>query len=580
MENGYTNERNIQMLISLMKSHNIKKIIASPGTSNISFVASVQQDSFFEVYSSVDERSAAYMACGMAAESGEPVAISCTGATASRNYLPGLTEAFYRKLPVLAITSTQHIGRIDQNIPQVLDRSVQPKDTVKMSVQIPSIHDNDDAKGCNILINKALLDLRANGGGPVHINLTTNYSQDFSVKKLPESRVINRYSVGNDLPKIRQSEVAVFVGSHKKWNNRLIAKVENFCANNNGVILCDQISNYTGKYGVPLNIITSQESSAEPLLNIPLLIYIGDISGSNVGFHPDEVWRVSPDGTVRDPFGSLSSVFNMSEDYFFSHYSEINKQYTNTNYFDEWNKRIKELYSKVPKLPFSNVWMAKQTVSLLPKNSVLHLGILNSLRSWNYFNIRKDILGYSNTGGFGIDGGISSLLGASLVNKNKLYFGIFGDLAFFYDLNANGNRYLGNNIRIMVVNNGRGTEFKNYNNTGALFGKKADKYIAAAGHFGAQSKSLLKNFSTDLGYNYISANDKKSYLKNLNEFVSPDFSDKPILFEVFTDSDQESEAVKIMNNLDVSPKNEIKNYIKSILGPNKMRIIKNYLGKK
>ena len=60
----------------------------------------------------MDERSAAYIACGMAEESGEPVVLSCTGATASRNYMPGLTEAFYRKLPVLAITSSQDISKI------------------------------------------------------------------------------------------------------------------------------------------------------------------------------------------------------------------------------------------------------------------------------------------------------------------------------------------------------------------------------------------------------------------------------------------------------------------------------------
>ena len=60
----------------------------------------------------VDERSAAYIACGLSEESGEAVALTCTGATASRNYLSGLTEAYYRKLPILAITSTQHVGRI------------------------------------------------------------------------------------------------------------------------------------------------------------------------------------------------------------------------------------------------------------------------------------------------------------------------------------------------------------------------------------------------------------------------------------------------------------------------------------
>ena len=106
MKNFYTDEKHIQILLSLLKENNIRKVIASPGTQNISLVMSMQNDPFFEVYSAADERSAAYIACGLSAESGEPVVLSCTGATASRNYIPGLTEAFYRKIPILAITST------------------------------------------------------------------------------------------------------------------------------------------------------------------------------------------------------------------------------------------------------------------------------------------------------------------------------------------------------------------------------------------------------------------------------------------------------------------------------------------
>ena len=76
MEKYYTSERNAQIVIALLKANNIRKIIASPGATNITFVASIQQDPYFEIYSSVDERSAAYMACGLAAESGEPVVLS------------------------------------------------------------------------------------------------------------------------------------------------------------------------------------------------------------------------------------------------------------------------------------------------------------------------------------------------------------------------------------------------------------------------------------------------------------------------------------------------------------------------
>ena len=116
----YTNEKNAQIVLSLLKAHGIKRVIASPGTTNMALVGSMQQDPYFEMYSAVDERSAAYMACGLAAETSEPVVISCTGATASRNYLPGLTEAFYRKLPILSITSTQPISRVGHHMAQII----------------------------------------------------------------------------------------------------------------------------------------------------------------------------------------------------------------------------------------------------------------------------------------------------------------------------------------------------------------------------------------------------------------------------------------------------------------------------
>lgn len=90
----YSDARNVQLVIALLKKYGIRNVIASPGTTNVPFVYSVQNDSFFRVRSAFDERSAAYMACGLAGESGEPVVLSCTGATASRDYMPGLTEAF------------------------------------------------------------------------------------------------------------------------------------------------------------------------------------------------------------------------------------------------------------------------------------------------------------------------------------------------------------------------------------------------------------------------------------------------------------------------------------------------------
>ena len=87
---------------------------------------------------------------------------------------------------------------------------------------------------------------------------------------------------------------------------------------------------------------------------------------------------------------------------------------------------------------------------------------------------------------------MSSAIGAALGSAGKPVFCIVGDLAFFYDMNSLGNHNVPSNIRIMLLNNGRGTEFRNYNHPGAMFGDDADEFIAAANHYGAKSKELAQ----------------------------------------------------------------------------------------
>ncbi len=580
MNTYYSMEVNVQILVSLMKKHGIKKVIASPGTTNINFVASVQQDPYFELYSSVDERSAAYMACGLAAESGEPVALSCTGATASRNYIPGLTEAFYRKLPVLAITATQHEGRIGQNMAQVIDRRAVLNDMVKLSIQATTVHSEEDKWALNVRINRALSELRRHGGGPVHINLETTYNKDFTLKELPAARAINRVCYGEKLPEMLSGRVAVFVGDHRKWSDKLTKAVDKFCLKYDAVVLCDQTSNYRGKYRILANLAAAQSRYFSPLLETDLLIDIGNVSGAYMSCRAKQVWRVNPDGEMRDTFGKLTTVFEMEELDFFEEYNALNcSEERAAGYYEEFTAECARIADKIPELPFSNPWIAQNTAGRLPENSILYLGILNTLRSWNFFETPASVSCYSNTGGFGIDGGLSSLIGMSLTDKDKLCLGVVGDLGFFYDMNALGNRHVGNNIRLMLINNGRGTEFRNYNHPASRFGDAADLFMAAAGHYGAQSETLVKHYSEDLGYEYMSASNKEEYLKKSERFLIPELTDKPMIFEVFTDFQCESDAIKMMNSLEISASESAKKLAKKVLGDKGVQVVKKLIKK-
>lgn len=583
MEHFYTSERNAQIIIALLKEHGIKKVIASPGTTNICLVASMQQDSFFEIYSAADERSAGYIACGMAAESGEAVVLSCTGATASRNYMPALTEAFYRKLPILAITSSRRNYRIGHNFDQVTDRTQLPKDVAKLSVQVPIVYDKESEWADIIAVNKAILELDHHGKGPVHINLETNYSMDYSIKNILPVRMIKRISYGESFPLINEEKIIIMVGAHTRWNKKLVKLVENFCEEYNAIVLCDHISNYKGKYRIFANLVSQQKYYNAILKRAGLMIHIGNITASNYDVSVKNVWRVNPDGELRDTYGKLKFVFEMNEEYFFEHYcSDIKK--INISFYEKCKSEElnvkKYLENTVEKLPFSNAWIASQTTPILPDNAVIHFGIQNSLRFWNFFDIPKSVLGYCNTGGFGIDGNLSSMIGASLIDKNHIYFCVLGDLAFFYDMNSLGNKHISRNIRILLINNGKGTEFKLSGNPGYLFGDAADKYIAA-GHYGNKSFSLVKHYAEDLGFEYMCAVTKEEYLKIVDHFTDSGEMDRPIVLEVFTDSEDERNALDLIKSCIVDMKilkeKKSKEVVKTVLGKKNFDKIKKLL---
>ena len=581
MNYKYVNEKNHLMLLALLKAYGIRRVIASPGGTNVTIVASMQHDPYFEMYSCVDERSAAYMACGMAEQTGEPVVINCTGATSSREYMAGLTEAYYRKLPIVAITSSQDISRVGHLATQVTDRSVHPNDIVVESVHLQTIKDETDEWDCMIKINRALQALKKHGGGPVHINLTTTYSRDYSIQELPEVNKIDYYTNRDQLPNIPQCRIAVFLGEHHVFTDEETKALDDFCAVNNAVVFCDHTSNYRGKYRILASLMGLQTKYHCPLLDVDLMIQIGGMSGAYdmYAVNPKKVWRVSEDGVIRDMQRRLTAVFEMKEVEFFNHYAQSEK--SQDSFLKEWKEAQTTLYSKIPELPFSNIWIASQMASKIPENAVLYLGILNSLRSWNYFETPSTIEEHSNVGAFGIDGVMSSLIGASLVDK-RLHYAVIGDLSFFYDMNSIGNRHIGNNVRILIVDNGKGMEFRLINHNGAMFGDDADKYIGAGGHFGHKSPTVVKDLATNWGYEYLTASSKEEFNAVVDKFLNPAIGDRPIIFEVFTDTESETGALKQMEEILIDSnrlmKEKAKNTVKSLLGKKGTDFVKGLIG--
>ena len=543
----YTDDQNAQIVLALLKEYNIRKIVISPGTTNVPIARSVQFDPYFEVYSMVDERGAAYFAGGLAFASGEPVVISCTGATASRDYLPGLTEAFYRHLPVIALTSQHHSSTYHDLVPQMTDRSVSQNDIKKYAAFLPNVKDESDFKTCERLVNEALIAATTNGGGPVHINLPVNPAYSFTTPKLPKVTKIDVYNSEN-IPadelheELKNKRVAVFIGSHKPFDEATTKAISKFAKAYDAIVLHDHTSCYTGENGSMMSLASMIIGKDElPELVIDMGSICGDYNSGRL-FARKKTWRISEDGVVHKRYDAvdLQKVFDCSEKCFFE---------TMANYKGEiqyYSKLEKDLsVDTIPQMPFSNLYVSSKLSKMIPNGSYLHMGILNSLRSMDYFNVDNSVLRSSNVGGFGIDGALSTLLGQSMADKNKLAFCLVGDLAFFYDMNTLGNRHVHNRLRIILVNNGRGVEFRLNKRLESQWAADTDDLIAAKGHFGS-----AKGWAESMGFEYLTASDKKEFDDLFEDFCNPDIDhfDKPVLLEVFTEVFDEQQALHNVQN--------------------------------
>lgn len=555
-EHYYTDERNAQIVIALLKAYGIRDVVISPGATNDRFVLSVQGDSDFTLYSAVDERHAGYLACGIAQESGRPVVINCTGATASRNYMSALTEAYYRKLPIIALTCSQPVCNVGQMSPQMTDRVHLPFDIVNLSVQCPMIRTEDDAWDCVIKVNRALLETSHHGGGPVHINLETQFTNSYTTKELPHVRKISRITVSDkpeDWPPLAAfKKIVVWIGAHQAFDAQAEAALERFLLTNDAVALTDLTSNYRGKNAIRAALILTQKGvRSNPrfaALKPDLIIHIGELSGDYPtysylsGLAP--VWRVNEDGELRDPLHKLVNVFEMPEEAFFAHYATTDVPAA-PSYVVDWEEPLAALASECPELPFSGLWVANALAPRLPEDARLHVGILNPLRCWNMTSVRA-AKSFCTVGGFGIDGGTSALIGSSLAKPDVLHFGVFGDLSFFYDLNSLGSRHIGNNLRLLIVNNGEGGEFSIPGNISdnTYCGEKVHEYIAAKGHFCFASPETIKLIAEAFGFEYLLASNKDEFNVVAERFIVPS-NDKPIVFECRTNVASDRLALEI-----------------------------------
>ena len=175
------------------------------------------------------------------------------------------------------------------------------------------------------------------------------------------------------------------------------------------------------------------------------------------------------------------------------------------------------------------------TVELLkqsPAGTVLHLANSTSVRWTQLFPARKDLTYISNRGTSGIDGSMSTAAGYAYSSQQSVVF-LTGDLSFIYDSNALWNNYIGNNLKIIVMNNNGGNIFR-FIGDKELMEKSLD-FFTTPHH--VKIKPLVEAYGLD----YMVCNKTENISQCVEDLLN---SDKATVLEVFTDSDLNTENYK------------------------------------
>lgn len=542
-----------EILISLLKQYGIKKLVLSSGSRNIPFVSAVEVDKAFECFSVVDERNAAFFGLGLCQQFNEPVAIVCTSGTAASNYLTGVTEAFYSNAPLVVITFDRSPYMLNQLETQKIDQSAIFASVCKKSVTLPIIKDDDDAWYCQRLINEALIALNQHEMGPVHVNIpllgdqnalvdaSITYKKTDDVNKIEYIPIDDNEAWLSMANKLNDSNrVLVIMGQTINIDDRMKAALDNFFDRYQCPLLADYLSNYCCKQMISAEAVIKALNAKTVVSMLPDIVItfgynfqerIKDIFRTHRGKF--EHWSIEPNGAVKDVFKSQSALFECKPYVFFEKMVDLKRDQSVNSmlYLSLWQK-LKDAIV-LPEMPFTNFYTIGEFAKVIPRNSILHLSILNSTRLMQFFELDKSIKVYSNVNAFGIDGCLPTFLGQAY-GAEELAFLVIGDLSFFYGMNALAIKHRKKNIRILVINNGGGAEFHIMPDSNAI--PTIDL------HIGAAHDRKVQGWAESMDYEYFSAYDKKSLDDALKSFVSKDH-ENPVLLEVFTNMKKDGEQL-------------------------------------
>ncbi len=481
----------------------LRNVVLCPGSRSTPLAMTLAAQKRIRVWMHIDERSAAFFALGMAKRLAQPVALVCTSGTAAANFLPAVVEAHLTHVPLLILTADRPHELRDNGAPQAIDQNhlygTHAKWFVDMALPEAS---NEALRYVRTLADRAVALTQAIPAGPVHLNMPFREplvpTLDRSLLPSTQRDSVAWEGRSENAPYVRVTETQRGV-EHDLLVERLHALIR---TNERGLIIAGssddpelpallallaQQSGYP-MLADPLSQVRSGQTErvlssydaflrvdafverVEPQLVLrfgamptskPLLLYLKRYSDcpqividGNAGWEEptqlaSEMIHADPASLCRGLLASLSATRGRNEEWTatWERTEAITRQQLQTAIHDF--------------VPLFEGRVFTELAEIMPSGTTLYVGNSMPVRDADTFfwPDKRSVRVMGNRGANGIDGVVSSALGASVAADGPTVL-VIGDLSFYHDLNGLlAARLHGLDLTIVLINNDGGGIF-------------------------------------------------------------------------------------------------------------------------
>lgn len=541
----FSNKILSQTVTQLCLIKGIDHIVISPGSRNAPLsIGFTSHPSFFN-FSVVDERCAAFFALGIAQQLNRPVALVCTSGSALLNYYPAIAEAYYSDIPLVVISADRPSEYIEIGDGQTIKQENVYANHILYSANTKEgkSHQLYNETEINIALNTAI-ELQ----GPVHINIPFSeplYETVTEPTVRPQHVPARMASFSSE---VISEEIKPLITHWNTASKKLILvgvlppnSVEQRYLDVLGkdpsvIVMTETTSNLhhesffpaIDQLIAPLSSVEFEELRPEILLTFGGMIVSKKIKAFLRNYKPKTHWHIDAK-KAYDTYFILDKHLRCGINQFLRTFtSEVSL--TPSLYQEHWlkvrDRRVSKHADYIKQIQFSDFKVFSMICEALPKQTDVQLSNSTVIRYAQLFDFHESNAIFCNRGTSGIDGSMSTAIGAAVASGKPTVF-ITGDLSFLYDSNALWNNALPNNFKIVLINNGGGGIFRILPKA-----KEIDHFETFfETRHGLTAKHLCEMYRVE----YSSATDETSLKKALRELF--DKNDEPSLLEVFTPSE-------------------------------------------